>query len=62
MNKHQIVNAHWRHKESGTVIFVTQKSTMPQAFNYEREGSVNEVVKGFIGKSELKSNWERIEQ
>lgn len=57
MNKHQIVHAHWRHKETGKVILITQKGMVPQTFNYERENG----RKGFIGKSELKTNWERVE-
>lgn len=56
MNKHQIVNAHWRHKKTGTIIKITQKGSVPQTFNYERDGKL-----GFIGKSELKTNWERVE-
>lgn len=58
MNKHQIVKAHWKNNDTGKVIFITQKGLVPQTFNYEREGG----VKGFIGKSELKSNWTRVEE
>lgn len=60
MNKNQIVHAHWRNKKTGEVIYVTQKSSVPQTFNYERtEGET--VHKGWIGKTELKTNWERTE-
>lgn len=63
MNKNQIVHAHWRHNETGTVIYITQKAALPQTFNYDREDAraVGGKAKGFIGKSELKTNWTRIE-
>lgn len=61
MNKHQIVKAHWRHKVSGKVIYVTQKSAVPQAFNYDRIVD-GEKLQGWIGKTELKTNWERVEE
>lgn len=62
MNKHQIAKAHWRHNETGSVIWVTQKGLIPQTFNYEREVEEGEVVSGFIGKAELKTNWTRVEK
>lgn len=62
MNKHQIVNCVWQHRESGKVITITRKGSVPQTFNYSREVSAAEggVVYGFIGKSELKTNWVRL--
>lgn len=61
MNKHQIVNAHWKNNETGQVIFITRKGAIPQTFNYTRESGFN-GYKGFIGKSELKKNWTRVEE
>lgn len=65
MNKHQIVECHWRDDETGEVLYVYAKSEARGWFNYYVAvgpyGSPADVRPGMIHRDGLKRFYTRVE-